>query len=75
MDQLIISIFSPFSSLTIACILLPLIPTQAPTASILLSDENTMTLLLSPGILETPLISIMPSSISGISISNSLFRN
>ena len=73
--KLTISIFSLFNSLTIAWIRLPLIPTQAPTASILLSIEWTIILLLSPGFLAIPLISIIPSSISGTSISNNLYRN
>ena len=56
-----ISIFSPCNSPTTACTLDPLIPTQAPTGSILGSLENADILALLPGSRATPLIIIIPS--------------
>ena len=56
-----------------ACIRLPSFP-HAPTGSILLSFDLTIIFDLSPGYLEMEVISIMPSSISGTSNSNNLYK-
>ena len=69
-DQGIISIFSPCNSLTTAWTLEPLIPTHAPTGSILGSFDNTDIFALLPGSLATLLTTIMPSYISGTSCVN-----
>ncbi len=56
------------------CILEPLIPTQAPTGSIRSSKDSTATLALSPGSRTTFLIAMIPSNISGTSLSNNLSK-
>ena len=68
---MIISILSFPSSEDTAWTLEPLIPTQAPTGSILPSLVLTHIFDLEPGSLATPLISIISSFISGTSIPNS----
>ena len=60
-DHWTISIFSPWSSLTTDCTLLPRIPTHAPTGSIEESFELTQIFALLPGSLADDLISIIPS--------------
>ena len=65
-----ISIFSPRSSCTIDWTRIPLIPTQAPTASTSRSLVLTAILVLPLGSRTLPIISIIPSLISGTSISN-----
>ena len=67
-----ISIFSPNSSSTIFWTLLPLLPTHAPTGSTFSSCEYTAILVLEPASRATPLISTVPSAISGTSSSNNL---
>ena len=64
------SIFSPCNSLTILCILIPLNPTQDPTASIPSCFATTETLLLLPASLAIDMISTEPFEISGTSCSN-----
>ena len=59
-SQVIISIFSPFSSSTIRLTRSPLLPTQAPTGSMFLSSANTANLVLSPASRDTLLISTVP---------------
>src|SRR5213592_3823356 len=66
------SIFSPRSSFTTMRTREPLGPTQAPTGSTAGSREATAIFERCPGSRATSLISTMPSSISGTSISNSL---
>ena len=63
-----ISILSFPNSDDTAWTLEPLIPTQAPTGSILPSFVLTAIFDLDPGSLDTPLISIISSLISGTSI-------
>ena len=67
---LMISIFSPRSSSTIAEILIPWLPIQAPTGSTSASLEQTAILVLEPASRETPLTRTTPSWISGTSSSN-----
>ena len=63
------------NSLTTELILLPFVPTQVPTGSILSSYDSTATFALTPGSLVIPLIVIKPSNTSGISISNTFSKN
>ena len=74
-DHRIISIRSPLSSLETAWTLEPRIPTQAPTASILLSSDCTAIFALNPGSLEAPTILIRFCVISGTSNLNSSIKN
>ena len=69
------SIFSPPSSRTIACTRDPLMPTHAPTASILSSLDTTETLARDPGSRAMPLISMIFSATSGTSASKRRRRN
>ncbi len=55
------SIFSPWSSLTTAWTRLPRMPTQAPTGSIEESREMTAILARLPGSRATDFTSMMPS--------------
>ena len=64
------SIFSPRSSLTTMRTRPPRAPTQAPTGSTLWSLLHTAILVRWPGSRAQPLISTMPSAISGTSSSN-----
>ena len=66
-SQTTISILSFPNSLETACTREPLIPTQAPTGSILASFVFTAILVLAPASLATALISITSSAISGTS--------
>ena len=68
--HLTISIFSPCNSFTTDWTRLPLMPTQAPTGSIELSDVCTAILALLPGSRATDIISTIPSYISGTSCMN-----
>ena len=74
-DQVTISIFSPCNSFTTAWTLEPLIPTQAPTGSIVESSVKTLILALEPGSLATLLTVITPSYISGTSWKNNFDKN
>ena len=69
-SQVTISIFSPRSSCTTACTLLPFIPTHAPTGSTSKSLELTAILALAPGSRATCTTCTIPSEISGTSFSN-----
>ncbi len=65
------SIFSPLSSLTIFCILIPRSPTQQPTGSTPSWAATTATLLRKPASRATAFISTTPLAISGTSSSRS----
>ncbi len=73
--QLIISIFSPRSSFTIAFTLDPFSPTQAPTGSTSGSFDHTAIFVLLPASLAILLISTIPSFTSATSASNNLFTS
>ncbi len=74
-SQVIISIFSPRSSLTIALTRAPFNPTQAPTGSTSGSLDHTAILVRLPASREIALISTMPSRTSETSDSNSLLTS
>ncbi len=65
------SIFSPFSSLTMFCILMPLRPTQQPTGSMPSWSAATATLLRYPASRAMDFSSTMPLRTSGTSSSKS----
>ena len=73
--QLMISIFSPRSSFTIALTRAPFIPTHAPTGSTSGSLDHTAILVLLPASLAILLISTMPSFTSVTSDSNRRFTS
>ena len=72
-SQLMISIFSPRSSFTMAFTLAPFTPTHAPTGSTLGSLDLTAILVLEPASLAMALISTVPSCTSDTSSSNRRF--
>ena len=72
--QGMMSIFSPRNSWTTFCTRLPFIPTQAPTGSMSESLDATANFARLPGSRAAPLISTMPSLISGTSVLNRLIR-
>ncbi len=74
-SQLIMSIFSPLSSSTMALTLAPFIPTQAPTASTLGLLDHTASFVLLPASLAILMISTVPSRISVTSDSNRRFTS
>ena len=69
-SQLMISIFSPRSSFTIALTLAPFKPTHAPTGSTFGSVELTAIFVLEPASRAIARISTVPSRTSAISASN-----
>ena len=73
--QLMMSIFSPRSSLTIALTLAPFIPTHAPTGSTSGSLDHTAIFVLLPASLAILLISTIPSFTSVTSDSNRRFTS
>ena len=73
--QLMISIFSPLSSLTMALTLAPFRPTHAPTGSTSGSLLHTAIFVLLPASREMLLISTIPSFTSVTSDSNRRFTN
>ena len=73
--QLMISIFSPLNSSTIALTLAPFIPTQAPTGSTSGSLLHTAILVREPASLAILLISTVPSFTSVTSASKRRFTS
>ncbi|MPN19764.1 hypothetical protein SDC9_167136 [bioreactor metagenome] len=73
--QLIMSIFSPRSSLTMALTLAPFMPTHAPTGSTSGSLDHTAIFVLLPASRAMLLISTIPSLTSITSDSNRRFTN